>query len=183
MIGKLKGVVDSYGEDFVILDVQGVGLRGALFRPDLAADAKRGRGRFPRHRDPCPRGHDPALWFPLRCRARMVSPASDRSGGRLQGGPWPALRAGAGGPRYRHRHGRQDRHRPRPRGRATPRRPAHRRIGRTRPPPSRRSTPPSWPSPERWRIEPRLSPPPMPSRPWSISVTPRSRPPPPSPPR
>jgi len=25
MIGKLKGVVDSYGEDFVILDVQGVG--------------------------------------------------------------------------------------------------------------------------------------------------------------
>jgi Holliday junction DNA helicase RuvA len=25
MIGKLKGVIDSYGEDFVILDVQGVG--------------------------------------------------------------------------------------------------------------------------------------------------------------
>ncbi|MGJ3262644.1 MAG: Holliday junction branch migration protein RuvA [Salinarimonas sp.] len=25
MIGKLKGVVDSYGEDFVVLDVQGVG--------------------------------------------------------------------------------------------------------------------------------------------------------------
>ncbi|GJD36878.1 Holliday junction branch migration protein RuvA [Methylobacterium aerolatum] len=25
MIGKLKGIVDSYGEDFVILDVQGVG--------------------------------------------------------------------------------------------------------------------------------------------------------------
>ena len=25
MIGKLKGVVDSYGEDFVILDVHGVG--------------------------------------------------------------------------------------------------------------------------------------------------------------
>src|ERR671920_2094005 len=25
VIGKLKGVVDSYGEDFVILDVQGVG--------------------------------------------------------------------------------------------------------------------------------------------------------------
>src|SRR5438132_12552143 len=25
MIGKLKGVVDSHGEDFVILDVQGVG--------------------------------------------------------------------------------------------------------------------------------------------------------------
>ncbi len=25
MIGKLKGVVDSYGEDFVLLDVQGVG--------------------------------------------------------------------------------------------------------------------------------------------------------------
>src|SRR6476660_7994880 len=25
MIGKLKGVIDSYGEDFIILDVQGVG--------------------------------------------------------------------------------------------------------------------------------------------------------------
>ncbi len=25
MIGKLKGIVDSFGEDFVILDVQGVG--------------------------------------------------------------------------------------------------------------------------------------------------------------
>ena len=25
MIGKLKGVIDSYGEDFVILDVHGVG--------------------------------------------------------------------------------------------------------------------------------------------------------------
>ncbi|GJE59236.1 Holliday junction branch migration protein RuvA [Methylobacterium trifolii] len=25
MIGKLKGIVDSYGEDFVVLDVQGVG--------------------------------------------------------------------------------------------------------------------------------------------------------------
>ena len=25
MIGKLKGVIDSYGEDFVVLDVQGVG--------------------------------------------------------------------------------------------------------------------------------------------------------------
>ncbi|MFL5026316.1 MAG: OB-fold domain-containing protein, partial [Microvirga sp.] len=25
MIGKLRGVIDSYGEDFVILDVSGVG--------------------------------------------------------------------------------------------------------------------------------------------------------------
>ena len=25
MIGKLKGVIDSYGEDFVIIDVHGVG--------------------------------------------------------------------------------------------------------------------------------------------------------------
>ena len=25
MIGKLKGIIDSYGEDFVILDVGGVG--------------------------------------------------------------------------------------------------------------------------------------------------------------
>ena len=25
MIGKLKGVIDSYGEDFIVLDVHGVG--------------------------------------------------------------------------------------------------------------------------------------------------------------
>ena len=25
MIGKLKGLIDAYGEDYVILDVQGVG--------------------------------------------------------------------------------------------------------------------------------------------------------------
>ena len=25
MIGKLKGVIDSYGEDFIVLDVNGVG--------------------------------------------------------------------------------------------------------------------------------------------------------------
>ena len=25
MIGKLKGVIDSYGEDYIILDVNGVG--------------------------------------------------------------------------------------------------------------------------------------------------------------
>ena len=25
MIGKLKGVIDNYGEDFIVLDVQGVG--------------------------------------------------------------------------------------------------------------------------------------------------------------
>jgi holliday junction DNA helicase RuvA len=25
MIGKLKGVIDSFGEDYVVLDVQGVG--------------------------------------------------------------------------------------------------------------------------------------------------------------
>ena len=30
MIGKVRGVIDSYGEDFVILDVQGVGGRVAL---------------------------------------------------------------------------------------------------------------------------------------------------------
>src|SRR5258705_13766501 len=28
MIGKLKGLIDSYGEDFVILDVGGVGYQG-----------------------------------------------------------------------------------------------------------------------------------------------------------
>lgn len=45
MIGKLKGIVDSYGEDYLILDVQGVGYQvycssktmGTLPRPGEAA--------------------------------------------------------------------------------------------------------------------------------------------------
>jgi len=36
MIGKLKGLIDSYGEDYVILDVGGCRLSGALFGADAA---------------------------------------------------------------------------------------------------------------------------------------------------
>ena len=37
MIGKLKGIIDSYGEDFIVLDVQGVGYLVHCSAPTLQA--------------------------------------------------------------------------------------------------------------------------------------------------
>ena len=45
MIGKLKGIIDSYGEDFIILDVQGVGYLVHCSARTLAGAAGAGRGR------------------------------------------------------------------------------------------------------------------------------------------
>ena len=61
MIGKLKGMIDSYGEDFIILDVQRRRLSGALLGAHPAGAAGAGRGRDARDRDPCARGPDPAV--------------------------------------------------------------------------------------------------------------------------
>ena len=44
MIGKLKGVIDSYGEDFIILDVQGVGYQVHCSAPHAAGAAGQRRG-------------------------------------------------------------------------------------------------------------------------------------------
>ena len=45
MIGKLKGIIDSYGEDFIIVDVNGVGYHGALLGAHAAGAAGAGRSR------------------------------------------------------------------------------------------------------------------------------------------
>ena len=45
MIGKLKGIIDSYGEDFIVLDVQGVGYLVHCSARTLAGAAGAGRGR------------------------------------------------------------------------------------------------------------------------------------------
>ena len=45
MIGKLKGVIDSYGEDFVILDVHGVGYQVHCSARTLQALPAPGRSR------------------------------------------------------------------------------------------------------------------------------------------
>ena len=85
MIGKLKGVIDSYGEDFVILDVHGVGYLVHCSARTLQALPAPGEAVDAGHRDPCARGPDPAVRLPVRRRARMVPAAADRAGRRHQG--------------------------------------------------------------------------------------------------
>ena len=176
MIGKLKGIVDAYGEDFVILDVHGRRLRGPLLLPHPAEPAARRRGGGALHRDPCARGHDPPVRLPLRCGARMVPAASERAGRRRQGGARHPL-----GARSRQRS-------PPPSPPATrppsPAAPASARSSpsasspnsRTRRRPSRPSTRPSSASPA--RVEDRTAPRAgarTPSRRWSISAIRRSQ--------
>ena len=61
MIGKLKGIVDSYGEDYVILDVNGVGYQVHCSARTLAGAAGAGRGRDAVDRDLRARGPDQAV--------------------------------------------------------------------------------------------------------------------------
>ena len=61
MIGKLKGLIDSYGEDFVIIDVNGVGYVVHCSATDAAEIASRGRGGCARDRDAGARGFDQAV--------------------------------------------------------------------------------------------------------------------------
>ena len=85
MIGKLKGVIDSYGEDFVILDVGGVGYLVHCSARTLQELPRGRRGGDARDRNLCARGPDPAVRLHERHRARMVPPAADRAGRRRQG--------------------------------------------------------------------------------------------------
>ena len=85
MIGKLKGLIDSYGEDFVILDVGGVGYQVHCSARTLQALPSPGEAGRAVDRDLCARGPDQAVRLPQRSRARMVSPAADRAGRRRQG--------------------------------------------------------------------------------------------------
>ena len=182
MIGKLKGVVDSYGEDFVILDVQGVGyvvhcsartlqrMPGAGEAASLAIEThvREDMIRLYGFRSDAERE-----WFRLLQTVQGV-------GSKVALGLLSVLEPEALATAIAM--GDKTAIAPRARGRATPRRPAHRRI-EGQAPPSRRSTPPSWPlrsggGSNRASARRRCH-----LGPWSISVTPRSRPPPPSPPR
>ena len=96
MIGKLRGIIDSYGEDWVILDVGGVGYVVHCSARTLAGAAAGRRGGDARDRDPCARGPDPPLRLHRRPRARMVPPAADRAGRRHQGRARHPLDAEAG---------------------------------------------------------------------------------------
>ena len=85
MIGKLRGVIDGYGEDWVIVDVGGVGYQVFCSTRTLQALPPAGRGRGAVDRDLCARGHHPALRLFRRPRPRMVPAAPDRAGRRRQG--------------------------------------------------------------------------------------------------
>ena len=61
MIGKLKGVIDCYGEDSVILDVNGVGYLVHCSARTLQELPRAGEAATLVDRDLCARGSDPAV--------------------------------------------------------------------------------------------------------------------------
>ena len=91
MIGKLKGVINSYGEDFIILDVQGVGYQVHCSARTLQALPAKGEAVTLSIETLCARRPDQAVRLPERCRARMVPTAADGAGRRRESG---ALGAG-----------------------------------------------------------------------------------------
>ena len=85
MIGKLKGIVDSYGEDYVILDVGGVGYQVHCSARTLQALPAPGEPATLSIETLCARGPDQAVRLCQRHRARMVPAVADRAGRRRQG--------------------------------------------------------------------------------------------------
>ncbi len=85
MIGKLKGIIDSYGEDHIIVDVNGVGYVVHCSARTLQA--------LPAAGDPVTLAIETHVredqirlfGFTERHRARVVPPAADRAGRRHAG--------------------------------------------------------------------------------------------------
>ena len=61
MIGKLKGIIDSYGEDFVIVDVNGVGYQVHCSARTLQELPRVGERVDVVDRNLCARGPDQAV--------------------------------------------------------------------------------------------------------------------------
>ena len=85
MIGKLKGRIDSYGPDSVIIDVAGVGYHVYCSAKTLTTLPTHGRIRRDIHRDARQSGPDPAGRICERTRARVVQAVADRAGRGHQG--------------------------------------------------------------------------------------------------
>ena len=124
MIGKLRGVVDSVEDEALILDVNGVGYLVSASARTLRALPAVGRGGGAPGRDPRARRRDQALRLPHRRRARLVSPAAKRAGGRRQGGARHSRRLVGGSAERRHIPAGQGDDGPRPGRRPEARRPA-----------------------------------------------------------
>ena len=182
MIGKLKGVIDSYRRGFRHPRRQWRRLSRALLGAHVAGIAAHRRAGDARHRDARARGPDSPVRFFDRCRARMVSAVADRAGRRHQGGARRARHAQARRSRLGDCDARQ--------GDGRARRPASARKSPSASSPNsrtrRRPIPMSirrWcGSPARSTRNGRRSRSPMRSPRWSISATRSRRPPPPSPP-
>jgi len=121
---QAQGLIDSYGEDYVILDVAASAI-SALLGPHLAGAAVAGRGRGAVDRNLCPRGPDQTVRLPRdverecsaccrRCRAsaprsrspcsHFAPPISQRHRAARQGrGDAYAGRRSQGGRAHRHR--------------------------------------------------------------------------------
>jgi len=96
MIGKLKGLIDSYGEDFVILDVGGVGYQVHCSARTLQALPATGEAAVLSIEPMCARTRSNCFGFRSDTEREMVSAAADRAGRRRQGGAGGALYFAAG---------------------------------------------------------------------------------------
>ena len=103
MIGKLKGTIDSYGEDFVIVDVHGVGYLVHCSTRTLAAFPAQGEAVALSIETHVREDQISAVRLFERSRARVVSPAADRAGRRNQGGARHPFDIEARRTRFRHR--------------------------------------------------------------------------------
>ena len=86
MIGKLKGVIDSYGEDFIVVDVHGVGYLVHCSARTLQSLPGEGEAVTLAIETHVREDQIRLFGFLSEHRARMVSPAADRAGRRHQGG-------------------------------------------------------------------------------------------------
>ncbi len=108
MIGKLKGIVDSFGDDWVIVDVGGVGYQVYCSARTLQRLPRAARSGLPLDRNLRARGHDPPLRLRIGYGARMVPPPDDRPGRRRQGRARGVVGARSRRAGDRHRHARPD---------------------------------------------------------------------------
>ena len=112
MIGKLKGVIDSFGEDHVILDVHGVGYVVLCSAKTLTSLPAAGEAAVLSIETQVREDAIRLFGFKQRRGARVVPPAADGAGRRLQGGAGHPLGARSRRSRHRHRHAGQGDDRP-----------------------------------------------------------------------
>ena len=113
MIAKLRGVLDSLGDGWAVVDVGGVGYLTYCSAGTLASLPQRGQEGEPHHRDGGPRRPHPSLRLRQRAGARLVSPAANRAERRRAARARDPGRIAGNGARRVHRRAGQGRAHPR----------------------------------------------------------------------